>query len=238
MASLAAILDRQNFKGMGFRKDLALAMAVVGILVILIMPLPTYLIDLFLAMSLTFAVLVLMTSIFIERVLQFTSFPFVLLITTMFRLAMNLATTRVILSEGHRGPGAAGHVIEAFGEFVMGGNFVIGIIVFTILVLVNFMVITKGSTRIAEVAARFTLDAMPGKQMAIDADLSSGLIDENEARRRREELSQESSFFGAMDGASKFVRGDAVAGLIITAITIIAGLIIGMAQRGMTFAQA
>ena len=217
-----------KFSVLAKRSDIALALGIVLMLVFLILPLPTWLLDIALALSITFSVLVLMTSVFIEKPLQFTSFPLILLISTVYRLALNLSSTRLILSNGEKGSAAAGHVIEAFGGFIMSGNFIIGVIVFAILVLVNFMVITKGSGRIAEVAARFALDAMPGKQMAIDADLSSGLIDEAEARKRRDELSQESSFYGAMDGASKFVRGDAIAGLIITAINIIAGIIIGV----------
>jgi flagellar biosynthesis protein FlhA len=179
-----------------------------------------------------------MTSLFIHAPLEFSTFPTVLLISTMLRLSLNLASTRLILAHGHEGPSAAGQVIEAFGNFVMGGNFIIGIIVFTILVIVNFVVITKGSGRIAEVAARFNLDAMPGKQMAIDADLSAGLIDEKDARKRRKQLEDESAFFGAMDGASKFVRGDAIAGLLVVFINIIGGMIIGIAQQGITFADA
>ena len=229
---------KQGLFSIGKRSDIALALGIVLMLVILILPLASWLLDVALALSLTFSVLVLMTSIFIEKPIQFTSFPLVLLITTLFRLALNLSSTRLILSNGYRGPEAAGHVIAAFGGFIMSGNFIIGVIVFAILVLVNFMVITKGSGRIAEVAARFALDAMPGKQMAIDADLSSGLIDEPEARRRRDELSQESSFYGAMDGASKFVRGDAIAGLVITAINIIAGILIGILQQNMPFMKA
>lgn len=229
---------KQGLFSLGKRSDIALALGIVLMLVILILPLAPWLLDIALALSLTFSVLVLMTSIFIEKPIQFTSFPLVLLITTLFRLALNLSSTRLILSDGYRGPEAAGHVIAAFGGFIMSGNFIIGVIVFAILVLVNFMVITKGSGRIAEVAARFALDAMPGKQMAIDADLSSGLIDEPEARRRRDELSQESSFYGAMDGASKFVRGDAIAGLVITAINIIAGILIGVLQQNMPFMKA
>ena len=179
-------------------------------------------------MSLTAAVLILMTSLLIKRPLEFTAFPTVLLATTLFRLGLNIASTRLILSHGHEGGEPAGQIIQAFGKLMMAGNFVIGVIVFAILVLVNFVVITKGSTRIAEVAARFTLDAMPGKQMAIDADLSSGLIDEKGAKLRRKELEQESTFFGAMDGASKFVRGDAMAGLMITGINIVGGILIGV----------
>jgi flagellar biosynthesis protein FlhA len=183
-------------------------------------------------------VLILMVALFIEKPLDFSAFPTVLLIATMMRLALNLASTRLILAGGHEGTKAAGHVIEAFGNFVMGGNFVIGVIVFLILVVVNFVVITKGSGRIAEVAARFSLDSMPGKQMAIDADLSAGLIDEASARKRRREIEDESNFFGAMDGASKFVRGDAIAGLIITAINVLAGIVIGVAQKNITLAEA
>ncbi len=220
------------------RGDIILALAVVAILVVLILPMPTWLLDIGLAISITFSVLILMTALFIERPLEFNTFPTVLLLATMMRLALNLASTRLILAHGNEGTDAAGRVIQAFGGFVMGGNFVIGIIVFIILVLVNFIVITKGSGRIAEVSARFTLDAMPGKQMAIDADLSTGLIDEDLARTRRKELEEESNFFGAMDGASKFVRGDAIAGLLITFINIIAGMIIGVAQHGMTFIDA
>ncbi len=220
------------------RGDLALAVGVLAILVVLILPLPPLLLDFALALSIIFAVLILMTALFIQAPLEFSAFPTVLLIATMLRLALNLASTRLILAHGHEGTSAAGHVIEAFGNFVMGGNFVIGIIVFTILVIVNFVVITKGSGRIAEVAARFNLDAMPGKQMAIDADLSAGLIDEKEARKRRKNLEDESSFFGAMDGASKFVRGDAVAGLLVVFINIIGGMIIGIVQQGITFAEA
>ena len=220
------------------RGDVALAVGVLTILVVLILPLPPLLLDFALAISIIFAVLILMTSLFISAPLEFSTFPTVLLIATMLRLALNLASTRLILAHGHEGTGAAGHVIEAFGNFVMAGNFVIGIIVFTILVIVNFIVITKGSGRIAEVAARFNLDAMPGKQMAIDADLSAGLIDEKEARRRRKQLEDESSFYGAMDGASKFVRGDAIAGLLVVFINIIGGMIIGIAQQGISFADA
>jgi flagellar biosynthesis protein FlhA len=193
------------------RGDIALAIGVMTILVVLVLPLPPLFLDMALAISIILSVLILMTSLFIHTPLEFSSFPTVLLISTMLRLSLNLASTRLILSHGHEGTQAAGHVIEAFGNFVMGGNFVIGIIVFTILVIVNFVVITKGSGRIAEVAARFVLDAMPGKQMAIDADLSAGLIDEKTARARRKALEDESGFFGAMDGASKFVRGDAIA---------------------------
>jgi flagellar biosynthesis protein FlhA len=220
------------------RGDLALAFGILTILVVLILPLPSIVLDLFLAISITLSILILMTSLFIQAPLEFSSFPTILLISTMLRLSLNLASTRLILSRGHEGTDAAGHVIEAFGNFVMGGNFVIGIIVFAILVIVNFVVITKGSGRIAEVAARFHLDAMPGKQMAIDADLSAGLIDEKVAKERRKALEDESGFFGAMDGASKFVRGDAVAGLLVVFINVIGGIIIGVAQQGLSFGEA
>ena len=220
------------------RGDLMLAFGILTILVVLIMPLPSIVLDLFLAISITLSILILMTSLFIQAPLEFSSFPTILLISTMLRLSLNLASTRLILSHGHEGTAAAGHVIEAFGNFVMGGNFVIGIIVFAILVIVNFVVITKGSGRIAEVAARFHLDAMPGKQMAIDADLSAGLIDEKVAKERRKALEDESGFFGAMDGASKFVRGDAVAGLLVVFINIIGGIIIGVAQQSLSFSEA
>jgi flagellar biosynthesis protein FlhA len=227
-----------SFGDLAKRGDLALAIGVLTILMVLILPLPALLLDFALAISIILSVLILMTALFIHTPLEFSSFPTVLLISTMLRLALNLASTRLILARGHEGTAAAGHVIEAFGNFVMSGNFVIGIIVFTILVIVNFVVITKGSGRIAEVAARFNLDAMPGKQMAIDADLSAGLINENDARTRRKHLEDESSFFGAMDGASKFVRGDAIAGLLVVFINVIGGMIIGIAQQGMPFAEA
>lgn len=220
------------------RSDIGLALGIIIILVVLIMPMPAFMLDIFLAVSIIFSVLILMTALFIHSALEFSAFPTVLLIATMMRLALNLASTRLILTYGHEGTDAAGSVIEAFGNFVMQGNFVIGIIVFAILVLVNFIVITKGSGRIAEVAARFTLDAMPGKQMAIDADLSAGLISEDEARTRRKKLEDESAFYGAMDGASKFVRGDAIAGLLITLINIIGGMIIGIGQNNLSFLEA
>ena len=218
--------------------DIALALGIACILVVLILPMPSWMLDIALAISMTFSVLILMTVLFIERPLDFSSFPTVLLIATMLRLSLNLASTRLILSNGHEGPDAAGQVIQAFGNFIMGGNFVIGMIVFIILVIVNFIVITKGSGRIAEVSARFSLDAMPGKQMAVDADLSAGLIDEAEARHRRKTLEDESNFFGSMDGAAKFVRGDAIAGILITFINIIGGIIIGVAQKDLSFSEA
>jgi flagellar biosynthesis protein FlhA len=218
--------------------DVSLALGVVALLVVLVVPLPVVLLDAGLAISITVSVLVLMVALFLRRPLDFTSFPTLLLLTTLLRLALNVATTRTILSHGHEGPQAAGHVVSAFGGFLMAGDVVVGLIVFAILLVVNFMVITKGSGRIAEVAARFSLDALPGKQMAIDADLSAGLIDENEARRRRKELEEETGFYGAMDGAAKFVRGDAIAGLIITAINLLGGMAIGVARHGLGFADA
>src|SRR5262245_14802126 len=218
--------------------EVALAIGILAILVVLLIPLPAWLLDVSLSFSITFSILILMTSIFIRKPLEFSSFPTVLLISTMLRVALNLASTRLILARGNEGTDAAGLVIQAFGRLITQGNFVIGLIVFAILVIVNFIVITKGAGRIAEVAARFTLDAMPGKQMAVDADLSAGLIDEKEARERRKTLEMESNFFGAMDGASKFVRGDAIAGLLITGINIVGGIIIGVAQQGMSFSDA
>ena len=213
------------------QSNAGLAVGVVIILAVLILPMPAMLLDILLAFSMVFSVMILMTALFIQTPLEFSAFPTVLLVSAMFRLALNLASTRLILADGHEGTAAAGNVIEAFGNFVTRGNFIIGVIVFAILLIVNFIVITKGSGRIAEVAARFNLDAMPGKQMAIDADLSAGLIDEVDAKNRRKTLEDESSFFGAMDGASKFVRGDAIAGLLITFINVIAGIIIGMMQN-------
>ncbi|WP_203292858.1 flagellar biosynthesis protein FlhA [Maricaulis parjimensis] len=237
-ANAAGGLDFRALLNRVMRGDVALAVGILAILVMLLLPMPSMLLDFSLAISVSVSVLVLMTALFIKKPLEFSAFPAVLLITTLLRLGLNIASTRLILSRGHEGTNAAGEVIEAFGAFVMQGNVVIGIIVFAILVIVNFVVITKGSGRIAEVAARFTLDAMPGKQMAIDADLSAGLITEDEARKRRAELEGESNFFGAMDGASKFVRGDAMAGLMITAINLIGGMIIGVAQSGMDFGSA
>ena len=218
--------------------ELLLAVGIVLILVVLLLPLPGPLLDAGLAISFLFSFVILMTALFIKEPLELSSFPLILLVSTMLRLALNIASTRLILSQGHQGTDAAGHIIEAFGNLLMQGNFVIGVIVFAILTLVNFIVITKGSGRIAEVSARFSLDAMPGKQMAIDADLSSGLINEDEARRRRLKLEQESNFYGAMDGASKFVRGDAIAGLIITIINVLGGFVIGVVQQGMGAAEA
>ncbi len=237
-ASSSAGFNWQGLARRLARGDIAMGVGVLALLVMLLLPMPRALLDFALAISICFSVLILMTALFIKSPLEFTAFPAILLIATMLRLGLNVASTRLILSEGSNGTEAAGDIIEAFGNFVMQGNFVIGIIVFIILVIVNFVVITKGSGRIAEVAARFTLDAMPGKQMAIDADLSSGLITEQEAKQRRKDLEDQSNFFGAMDGASKFVRGDAIAGILITSINLIGGMIIGVAQSGMEFGDA
>jgi flagellar biosynthesis protein FlhA len=219
-------------------QDVGFAIGIVFILTVLFLPLPAWMIDLGLAFSIALSVLILMVALWIPRPLDFSAFPTVLLLATLLRLSLNIATTRLILSDGYQGIDAAGHVIAGFASFVMGGNFVIGTIVFVILITVNFLVITKGATRIAEVGARFTLDAIPGKQMAIDADLNAGLIDDKEATRRRRELEEESAFFGSMDGASKFVRGDAIAGLIITAVNVFGGMIIGVTQHEMSPGEA
>lgn len=223
---------------LGRSRDLAFAGVVVAILAILFLPIPPLLIDMGLALSIAMSVLILMVALWIQKPLEFSAFPTVLLIATLLRLALSIASTRLILSDGHKGVDAAGHVISGFSQFVMSGDFVIGIVVFIILITVNFLVITKGATRIAEVGARFTLDAIPGKQMAIDADLSAGLIDEKEAQHRRRELEEESAFFGSMDGASKFVRGEAVASLITIAVNIFGGIVIGVTRHGMPLSKA
>ena len=220
------------------RSDIFFAIGIIGILVVLMLPIPPQALDMLLGISITLAVLILMTVLFVDKPLNLNSFPTILLISTMLRLSLNIASTRLILSKGHEGSDAAGGVIEAFGGFVMQGSVIIGVIIFGILTIINFIVITKGSGRIAEVSARFSLDAMPGKQMAIDADLSAGLIEEQEAKTRRKELEDESTFFGAMDGASKFVRGDAIAGLLITFINLIAGILLGVAQNDLAFSEA
>src|SRR5688500_1624911 len=211
---------------------------IVLILGMMVLPLPPLLLDLLFTFNIAIATLVLLVAMTTVRPLDFAVFPTVLLLTTLLRLSLNVASTRVVLMDGHTGPDAAGKVIEAFGHFLVGGNFAVGLVVFTILVVINFVVITKGAGRIAEVTARFTLDAMPGKQMAIDADLNAGLIGEDEARRRRSEVSQEADFFGSMDGASKFVRGDAIAGILILVINLVGGLLIGVMQHDMPFAAA
>ncbi|MFZ5746630.1 MAG: flagellar biosynthesis protein FlhA [Pseudomonadota bacterium] len=222
----------------GANRDLALAGGVIAIIAMLILPMPGWLLDMGLALSITVSVMILMTALFIEKPLELSAFPTILLIATMLRLGLNLASTRLILGHGHEGPDAAGGVIGAFGEFLMGGDTAIGLTIFMILIVINFVVITKGAGRIAEVAARFSLDSMPGKQMAIDADLSAGMINEDQARTRRTEIEAESGFYGAMDGASKFVKGDAIAGLLITAINIVVGLGIGVIEHGVPLADA
>jgi len=214
------------------------ASGIVLILSIFFLPTPPVLIDVGLALSIAISVLILMVALWIEKPLEFSAFPTILLVVTMLRLSLNIATTRLILSHGSEGISAAGYVIGGFARLVMSGDFVIGLVVFIILITVNFLVITKGATRIAEVGARFTLDAIPGKQMAIDADLSAGLIDDKEAQTRRRELEEESAFFGSMDGASKFVRGDAIAGLIILAVNVFGGILIGITRHGMTATDA
>lgn len=228
----------RDMMGWLMRGEVALAIGAVSIIVLLILPIPAVLLDALLVISITGSILIMMTSLLIKKPLEFSAFPTVLLVSTLYRLGLNIGSTRLILTHGHEGTDGAGQIIEGFGNLMMGGSFIIGVIIFAILVIVNFVVISKGSGRIAEVAARFTLDAMPGKQMAIDADLSAGLIDDEEAKRRRKELEQESTFFGAMDGASKFVRGDAIAGLIIVAINILGGILIGVLQHGMPAGEA
>ncbi len=219
-------------------KDLTIVAMIIAIMAIIIVPLPSGVLDFFLTVSIAISVLMILISVFIEKPTDFTTFPTMILLITLYRLSLNIATTRMILSKGHEGPEAVSDIITSFGDFVVGGNYVIGIIVFTIIVIINFIVVTKGATRVAEVAARFTLDAMPGKQMAIDADLNAGLIDEAEAKKRRAEILQEASFYGAMDGSSKFVKGDAIAGIIITIINIIGGFLIGMFQYDMTLSDS
>ena len=216
----------------------AAPMLVVAILAMMVLPLPPLLLDAFFTINIAVALMVMMVAAYMIRPLDFAAFPSVLLLTTLMRLSLNVASTRVVLLEGHTGPGAAGAVIEAFGHFLIGGNFAVGLIVFAILVVINFVVVTKGSERIAEVSARFTLDAMPGKQMAVDADLNAGLIDEKEAKRRRAEIGDEAEFFGSMDGASKFVRGDAIAGILILLINIFGGFAIGILQHDLSASQA
>lgn len=234
----SANLDTLPFVPYNKSQDLIFAVGILVILSLLFLPMPAWLIDIGLAFSIAVSVLVLMVSLWITKPLDFSSFPTILLVVTMLRLSLNVSTTRLILTDGNLGQDAAGGVISGFASFVMGGDFVIGVVVFVILITVNFIVITKGASRIAEVSARFTLDSIPGKQMAIDADLAAGLLDEREAQTRRLEIEEESSFFGSMDGASKFVRGDAIAGLLITAINIVGGIIIGTWRHGMDVASA
>ncbi|SFG58141.1 flagellar biosynthesis protein FlhA [Duganella sp. CF458] len=222
----------------GNGQALAAPILIIMLLAMMILPLPAFVLDLFFSFNIALSIIVLLTSLYTVKPLDFMAFPTVLLVSTMLRLSLNVASTRVVLTEGHTGPDAAGKVIEAFGHFLIGGNYTVGIVVFVILTIINFVVVTKGAGRIAEVGARFALDAMPGKQMAIDADLNAGLIGEPEAKRRRNEVSQEAEFYGAMDGASKYVRGDAVAGILVTVINVVGGLLVGMIQHDMGFADA
>ena len=235
---MEAATTQRNWTGIMLRSDSIAAIAMVTILLVMLLPLPTMLLDIFLSTNITLALLIMVLSLYITRPLDFAIFPSVLLVTTLFRLSLNIASTRIILLHGDEGAGAAGSVIQSFGQFVVGGDYVVGFVVFMILVIINFVVITKGAGRIAEVSARFTLDAMPGKQMAIDADLNTGLIGEDEARQRRKEIAAEAEFHGSMDGASKFVRGDAIAGIIITLVNIVAGFVIGVMQKDMPMAEA
>ncbi|TAM54017.1 MAG: flagellar biosynthesis protein FlhA [Paraburkholderia sp.] len=237
-ARVGALFGKSQMLSGANLRALAGPILICMILGMMILPLPPFLLDLLFTFNIALSVMVLLVSMYTQKPLDFAAFPAVLLFSTLLRLSLNVASTRVVLLEGHTGPGAAGQVIESFGHFLVGGNFAVGIVVFAILMVINFMVITKGAGRIAEVAARFTLDAMPGKQMAIDADLNAGLINEDGARKRRQSVSQEAEFYGAMDGASKFVRGDAIAGLIIMVVNVLGGLIVGVVQHGMDFAAA
>ena len=238
MNPLVQTLQARLGRNLALLSGVAAPLLVVAILAMMVLPLPPWLLDILFTLNIAVALMVMMVAAYMLRPLDFAAFPAVLLLTTLMRLSLNVASTRVVLMEGHTGPGAAGAVIEAFGHFLIGGNFAVGLIVFAILVVINFVVVTKGAERIAEVSARFALDAMPGKQMAVDADLSAGIIDEKEAKRRRAEVSEEADFFGSMDGASKFVRGDAIAGILILFINIIGGFAIGMAQHGLSAGQA
>ncbi|NWG88213.1 MAG: FHIPEP family type III secretion protein, partial [Hydrogenophilaceae bacterium] len=237
MNALQAVLAHPALRAVPWQA-LAVPLLVFMVLAMMIVPLPPFLLDLLFTFNIALALIVLMVAVYTRKPLEFAAFPVVLLLTTLMRLSLNVASTRVVLTEGHTGPDAAGKVIEAFGHFVIGGNFAVGLIVFAILVVINFVVVTKGAGRIAEVAARFTLDAMPGKQMAIDADLNAGIIDDKEAKRRRAEIAQEADFYGAMDGASKFVRGDAIAGILILFINVIGGLAIGTLQHDLPLGAA
>src|SRR5574343_76888 len=229
---LKAFLQNSNLKA------LAAPVLIILILAMMVLPLPPFLLDIFFTFNIAISILVMLVAIYVKKPLDFSSFPTVLLVTTLLRLSLNVASARQVMLEGHSGPDAAGKVIEAFGHFLVGGNTTVGIVVFISLTVINFVVVTKGAGRIAEVGARFTLDAMPGKQMAIDADLNAGLIDEKEAKKRRTETAQEADFYGAMDGASKFVRGDAVAGILILLINVVGGLFVGVLQHNMEAAQA
>lgn len=222
-----------NFKLKGL--DIVISILIVGIVILMVIPIPAFLLDFLQLLNITLSIIILLATLYIKRALDISIFPSLLLITTLFRLALNVSSTRLILLEGKN---FEGKVVKTFGDFVVGGNYIIGLIIFLVLIIIQFLVITKGTERIAEVAARFTLDAMPGKQMSIDADLSAGLISEEEARQRREDIRREADFYGAMDGASKFVRGDAIAGLIITLIDLVGGILIGVLQQGLDFGEA
>ncbi|MEK9871419.1 MAG: FHIPEP family type III secretion protein, partial [Gammaproteobacteria bacterium] len=237
METTALSFLRQSFSQTSLT-GLGMPFIVLLIMAMLIVPLPSLLLDVLFTVNILVGLVIIMVSINVSRPLEFSSFPSILLLATMLRLSLNVASTRIVLVNGHQGAGAAGNVIEAFGEFVIGGNYIVGFIIFIILMIINFIVVTKGAGRVSEVIARFTLDALPGKQMAIDADLNAGVIDQEAAKRRREEVSQESDFFGSMDGASKFVRGDAIAGILILLINIVGGLAIGIGQHSLSFAQA
>ncbi|MBC7456288.1 MAG: flagellar type III secretion system protein FlhA, partial [Massilia sp.] len=226
-----------NLAGKG-ASALAAPIIIILLLAMMVLPLPAFVLDVFFSFNIALSVIVLLTSLYTVKPLDFMAFPTILLVSTMLRLSLNVASTRIVLTEGHTGGAAAGKVIEAFGHFLIGGNFAVGIVVFIILTIINFTVVTKGAGRIAEVGARFALDAMPGKQMAIDADLNAGLIGEDDARKRRTEVAQEAEFYGAMDGASKYVRGDAVAGIMVTVINIVGGLLVGMLQHDLGFSEA
>src|SRR5574343_772895 len=231
-------LGMQGFWGRMNVSQMAAPILILMILAMMVLPLPAFVLDVFFTFNIAISVLVLLVAVNTQKTLDFSVFPTVLLVTTLLRLSLNVASTRVVMLEGHTGPDAAGKVIEAFGHFLVGGNFAVGIMVFLILVVINFVVITKGAGRVAEVSARFTLDAMPGKQMAVDADINAGLIDEKEAKRRRAEVQEEANFFGSMDGASKFVRGDAMAGILILLINIVGGFTVGMVQHDLSAGQA
>ena len=234
MAQIAIRSNAREFARMGLGAPLLLF----SLLAMMVVPLTPMLLDILFTFNISLSLIVILAGVYSKRPLDFAAFPTVLLLATLLRLALNIASTRVVLLNGHTGTNAAGRVIQSFGEFVVGGNYTVGLVVFTILVIINFVVVTKGAGRISEVTARFTLDAMPGKQMAIDADLNAGLVDQETAKQRRAEIAQEADFYGAMDGASKFVRGDAVAGILILLINIIGGLSVGMAQHGMAFSDA
>ena len=233
-----AIAEKNMWGEIAGSGSAVMAMAVIGILVVMIIPLPTWMLDILLSVSIMVSIVILMMALYVTKPLDFSVFPSVLLVVTLLRLSLNVASARLILLHGSDGAGAAGQVIKSFGTFVVGGNYIVGFIVFSVLVLINFIVITKGATRVAEVAARFTLDAMPGKQMSIDADLNAGLISDMDAKRRRHEIENEANFYGAMDGASKFVRGDAIAGIIIVLVNLVGGLIVGVLQQNMAIADA